>query len=243
MDNSLQLSEADTKYWAPIPPVLEWVTSRVADGARVLEVGPGHMPFPLADTFVGWLVDDDAKADNVVQCDIQEDTLPFDDDAFDFVYCRHVLEDIYNPFHLCREMSRVAKAGYLETPSPIAEMCRGIDATSPAWRGYIHHRYFAWNDGGTLRFLSKYPAVEFIGNEDFERQIVELLRAHNLYWNTYFHWEGEIPFTYYQHETDYNITENYGDLIIQAIEQSHAATNAFGEELNAFLDAGPAPGA
>ncbi len=184
MAEQLKLDESDKKYWTPLEPVVDWVMSRASEGARVLEIGPGHLPFPLAETFVGWLDWKSVSTENLVQCDIQEDTLPFADNEFDFVYCRHVLEDIYNPFHVCREMSRVAKAGYLETPSPMAEMCRGIDATSPHWRGYHHHRYFVWNNNGELSFLSKYPVVEFIGDDAFERQNVELLRAHNLYWNT-----------------------------------------------------------
>ena len=225
-----KLTESDTKYWSPLQPVVNWVSSRISKNDKVLEIGPGHVPFPLADTFVGWL----GSGENFVSCDVQEDTLPFCDNEFDFVYCRHILEDIFNPFHLCREMSRVAKAGYLETPSPMAEMCRGIDATSPHWRGYIHHRYFVWNNDGVLCFLTKYPFVEFIGDEGFEQNITNLLRSYNLYWNSYFAWENEIPFTYYQHEVEYNITSNYGDLIAKAIEQSHESTNKFGQELTEF---------
>jgi hypothetical protein len=43
----------------------------------------------------------------------------------------HMLEDMYNPFPICAEMSRVAKAGYVETPSPVAELCRGVDGDKP----------------------------------------------------------------------------------------------------------------
>ncbi len=236
MKDPHKLGESDTKYWSPLPAVLDWVSSRVPRGGKVLEIGPGYIPFPLADTFVGWL----GSGDNFVQCDIQQDTLPFADNEFDFVYCRHVLEDIYNPFLVCREMSRVAKAGYLETPSPIAEMCRGIDAGSGQWRGYHHHRYFVWSTGGILHFLTKYPYVEYIGDAEFEAKITELLRNHNLYWNSYHFWEGEISTKFHQHETDYVISVDYGDLIIKAIEQSHADTSAIGEELMAFLNSQPA---
>jgi ubiquinone/menaquinone biosynthesis C-methylase UbiE len=48
--------------------------------------------------------------------------LPYEDKEFDFVYCRHVLEDLIYPFRVIKEMQRVAKAGYIETPSPMAEL-------------------------------------------------------------------------------------------------------------------------
>ena len=94
MAEQRKLSESDTKHWSPLEPVVNWVKSQIPEGARVLEIGPGHLPFPLADTFVGWL----GSGENYVQCDIQESALPFAENEFDFVYCRHVLEDIYNPF-------------------------------------------------------------------------------------------------------------------------------------------------
>jgi hypothetical protein len=34
----------------------------------------------------------------------------------DVAICRHTLEDIANPVFLCRELSRVSRAGYVETP-------------------------------------------------------------------------------------------------------------------------------
>src|ERR1700733_6220826 len=93
---------------------------------------------------------------------LYRDPLPFGDKAFDFAYCRHVLEDLYNPFLLCTEMARVAMAGYIQTPSPLAEVCRGVDGNSPSWRGYQHHRFLIWDRNGILCFLSKYPIIEYV---------------------------------------------------------------------------------
>jgi hypothetical protein len=63
------------------------------------------------------------------------------------------MEDMGNPFLLIKEMERVAKAGYIETPSPIAEMGRGVDGSSPPFRGYHHHRFVVWVHEGELRFV------------------------------------------------------------------------------------------
>jgi len=198
------LTENDTKHWFPIARLTSWLIGQLPDHYRVLEVGPGRIPFPRADVFVDYQSVNDQVAGQIVHCDVAKEPLPFKDKEFDFVYCRHVVEDMYNPFLLCREMSRVAKAGYLETPSPIAEMCRGIDDGSPKWRGYCHHRYFVWVEGSILRYLTKYPLVEHL-NLSQEKTIVELMRQGPAYWNSYYLWENEIELEYKQLDIDYTI--------------------------------------
>ena len=47
---------------------------------------------------------------------------PFPDKTFDFVVCSHLLEDVRDPITVCRELCRVGKAGYIETPSRIREI-------------------------------------------------------------------------------------------------------------------------
>src|SRR6185369_14551494 len=42
---------------------------------------------------------------------------PFPDKFFDFSFCSHTLEDLRDPIAVCRELVRVAKSGYIETPS------------------------------------------------------------------------------------------------------------------------------
>ncbi len=225
-----QLTNDDRKFWMPLPRVTAWVASRIPPNARVLEVGPGRQPFSRATAFVDWLAHGAVSDDRLVRLDFQKEPLPFDDKAFDFVYCRHVLEDLYDPFHLCDEMSRVAKAGYIEVPSPGSEICRGIDGGSPRWRGYHHHRYFVWNHEGVLHFLTKYPLVEYL---EFggDQEIVRIMRQHPLLWNAYLPWEGEIKYRYLQHDIDYQITRNYHEFVATAVNQSLADTRRFASSI------------
>src|SRR5882672_7035798 len=148
----MPLTTTDPHHWAPIPAVVDWLTNRLPPEAKVLEIGPGHAPFFRADTFVDfapWPIQGVAP-EKLVKCDIATEPLPFEDKSYDFIYCRHVLEDMWNPFHLSKEMERVGKAGYIETPSPIAELCRGVDGGAPPYRGYHHHRWVVWNQAGEL---------------------------------------------------------------------------------------------
>ena len=73
------------------------------------------------------------------QMDICAEPLPFPDKSFDFVICRHTLEDIRDPIAVCREMNRVARAGYIETPSRVYESTKGVERLW--WCGHYHHRW------------------------------------------------------------------------------------------------------
>ena len=55
-----------------------------------------------------------------VQCDAH--FLPFKDKAFDFVHCSHVLEHLEDPKKAYRELKRVGKSGYIETPTWLQEI-------------------------------------------------------------------------------------------------------------------------
>jgi hypothetical protein len=219
------LTVADKHHWSPIPSVMVWLTKQIGPSAKVLEVGPGHAPFERADAFVDF-VDVPAVAPRpLYKCDMGSQPLPFRDKSFDFIFCRHTLEDMYNPFPLCAEMSRVGKAGYIETPSPIAELCRGVDGNAPPYRGYHHHRYMAWEHAGELRFVSKYPLVEYLKFD--EGQLAQLLRLGPKYWNTYYLWEDRINVKHRQSPLDFDIPRDYGAMLVDAAHQAVASADEF----------------
>lgn len=73
------------------------------------------------------------------------DPWPFADDQFDFAVCVLTLEDIRDPIGVCRELSRVAKAGYVEVPTVEAELIYNVEWTGP-FLGHEHHRWFCDRD-------------------------------------------------------------------------------------------------
>lgn len=195
------LTASDARHYTPNPTMQKKVAEQIADGAKVLEIGPGISPFSRATHFLGIGNNRQHYRQEIpyTTCDLNVmNKLPFADNEFDFVYCRHVLEDLSNPFIVCNEMSRVAKAGYIETPSPLVEVCRGVnlkeDKNPAPWRGYHHHRYFVWSEKETLFFATKFPILEHhsFGNEDAFRKI---LTSNAFSWNNYFFWDGKINYS------------------------------------------------
>ena len=210
-----------TYHHLPHEGVQQQIQKIAAGAGRIVEIGPGYSPFPLAHEYVDWIDYPGVSGKKVHKVDLNQEPLPFADKSIDFLYCRHVIEDIYNPFFLCREMSRVAKAGYIETPSPFAEYCRGMNGMlipeGSFWRGYIHHRYFVWDEAGTLCFLAKYPLAEYI-DLDCDDEVADLLETEPLHWNSYFLWEGSIPLCHLQHDIDFKLQENYAEMIRRALD-------------------------
>ncbi len=218
------LTASDPHHWGPITQVVDYVASLIPEGARVLEIGPGHAPFRRATHFVDNVPRGDLP---ITMCDCASEPLPFPDKSFDFIYCRHVLEDMFNPFPLVKEMSRVGKAGYIETPSPIAELCRGVDGGAPYYRGYHHHRFIVWMRDDVLHFVSKYPIVEYFDVPD--ELLAQRLRSGSDEWNTYGLWRDHIEFKHMQNGLEFEMVDGYANLLADACTQSIAATAKFGE--------------
>jgi SAM-dependent methyltransferase len=189
-----------------LPASRDAILARLRDDDLVLDVGGWAKPFARAD----WTMDllpyetrglygydhgsrDEERftAGTWVQRDICDRTpWPFADDQFDFVVCSHVLEDVRDPIFVCSELSRIAKAGYVEVPSRLEEQTWGVEGQFCGWSH--HHWLIEARDGG-LEFLTKQHAVH--GNRRFqvprvhrdaqppERRVVSLF------------WEGTIPAT------------------------------------------------
>ncbi len=95
---------------------------------RVVEVGSGHNPTYRADVIVEKFIDNNYHRLSGVKIyphqkfvNADGEHLPFSDDEFDYIICCHVLEHADDPVQFLKEQSRVAKRGYIETPSFLGE--------------------------------------------------------------------------------------------------------------------------
>lgn len=125
----------------------------------VLDVGSGDKPFWRADVIVDKFLDDDQqrasggiiydKRKVFVKANVEK--LPFEDKTFDFVFCSHLLEHVKNPDRAIKELTRVAKNGYIEVPNYIMEF----------FNPFPSHLWFCDYENGSFIFTQKEK------NEDF----------------------------------------------------------------------------
>lgn len=175
---------------------------------KVLDIGSGHIPFPLATHLADIALDDDnygragapfkyIEGKPVFECNIEQ--LPFGDKEFDFVYCSHVLEHVANPEKACNELIRIAKRGYIETPT------RGKDIWLNTAK-ISNHRWAVENIHNKLVFteytteetnglrndilLNMHVAPQTVREKAFSALIY--LRADLI--NTMFLWENEFEY-------------------------------------------------
>lgn len=100
-----------------------FVAFEVTPGQKVLDIGSGGYPFPHATVLCDRFLDagphrHEALVKNGVPFTVAAvECLPFRHRAFDFVYCSHVLEHVQDPILACAEIARVARRGYIETPT------------------------------------------------------------------------------------------------------------------------------
>jgi hypothetical protein len=209
-----------TKHYGPIPEIINYLVSENKNNKKILEIGPGYSPFPLATHFIDHVL----TVPNTIILDVCNEKFPFADKEFDFVYARHILEDVQNPTAVFNELVRVGKRGYIETPSVIVEVARHIDGSSPSWRGYVHHRYMFWNDQNTLVCIPKYPIIEYIEVADTTQLVLDPFN-----WNNYYQWDS--PFNAHikelKHGVDYDISTNYKHLINNAVTATKKTCQAF----------------
>ena len=126
-----------------------------------------------------------------LQMDISSmDKLPYRDDEFDYVICRHTLEDIMNPLVVCREMIRVGKAGYIETPSRLYESTKGVER--PSWCGHYHHRWLVEVTDNEIIFQFKPHNIHFRKNFYFRRYFWQKFKEE--YANTFLSWENNFKY-------------------------------------------------
>jgi len=146
--------------------------SEIPESAKVIDIGGGAAPFPRADYVIDAMpyqsrgsgsdgnidrqlqIEPRYSADTWIQADLcSHKPWPIEDKAFDFAICSHLLEDIRDPIWVCSEMQRIAKAGYIETPSRVVEQSRGVE--NPRHAGYYHHRWLISREGNRLEFRHK----------------------------------------------------------------------------------------
>jgi hypothetical protein len=174
------------------------ILERLDDTDLVLDVGGWAHPFERAD----WVMDllpyetrgmyfydreaarERFSEDTWLQRDVcAREPWPWPDDHFDFAICAQTLEDLRDPVWVCQELSRVARAGYVEVPSRLEEQSWGVHGP---WAGWSHHHWLCEVVDGRLEVVFK-PAMVHARESDhfpagFHATLSEQQRMHCLWW-------------------------------------------------------------
>jgi len=207
---------------------------------KVAEFGPGGVSrrFPRANILVDHFeseINVPTEGITTQLVDIDLDRVPVEDFAFDFVYCRHLMEDLNNPAGAFREMTRLSKRGYIETPSPLIESLV-IDGISLDMPGYPHHRFLFWTHQptNTLFALQKFPAINILPRSlEQVTQWVKIVQELPHFFNNYYQWDvdaGLMPkIVMLKHAVHYNIDipSTYHDVINHGAQTSVESTQYF----------------
>jgi SAM-dependent methyltransferase len=168
---------------------------------RVLEVGGGHRPHPRANVVVDKFTDSNFHRSgdlkilkNQTFLEADGENLPFKDKEFDYVICSHVLEHVENPEKFLAEQFRVAKRGYIETPSLIGEVLYARESHKWIIQEFNDITYLA--DKKKINFFYGYDLVAliqgYLPTNSIGFKIME--RTHpNLFTNRV-EWEGDFRY-------------------------------------------------
>jgi SAM-dependent methyltransferase len=186
---------------------LAWACRRlhcpVPKSALVLEVGSGGSPYFRANVLIDAYAETRERhwapfiTDRPSVLGMGE-ALPFRDKSFDFVIASHVLEHSADPESFLRELQRVAKAGYIETPDAFMERI------NPYW----DHRSEVTVRKGVLEVRKKaawLPDPELV--ELYEERAKALIAgsiipSNPFMFHTRFYWTDQIPFRIVNPEVD-----------------------------------------
>lgn len=135
----------------------------------VLEIGSGNRPRKRANILCDKYIDDNTERSSQENIVIDRRpflvadglALPFKDRSFDYVFTSHILEHVEDPHKFIAELERVAAAGYIETPSELAERIFG----------WPFHRWIVRLEGDTIVMRPKARDCDF--GDHFHRMYAE----------------------------------------------------------------------
>jgi ubiquinone/menaquinone biosynthesis C-methylase UbiE len=163
-----------------IRPGYARVSFELADDAIIADIGSGHNPLPEAT----YCIDRGTPVMVIPKCKLiladVSDGIPLPDKSCDFVVASHIAEHVDDPIAFCRELSRIGKEGYIETPSPWQEWLNNQQC----------HKWLVSNDNGTLVFTRKTKFRKKPPNKIV--YLIADLIEYNVFKQTTYHWKGEI---------------------------------------------------
>lgn len=185
--------------WTFQNEVMDW---NIAPSDLVLDIGVGGWPFKRANHLADKFPDATThRFEAIVRDDrpffeVDLERLSFSDQAYDFVFCSHVLEHLDNPGQAMRELMRVGRRGYIEVPTRLSDAMFNFTRlpNHHRWHGMVLGDTFVlveWNDWerrdlGNHFFDALHSPYKNAFQDFFERN-------RDLFFVSY-HWQEAIKF-------------------------------------------------
>jgi hypothetical protein len=171
-------------------PVIQYILDRKKERKfTVIDVGGSDASW--STPYIDALVDINPVENSKLQCfygDINEDDVwqkvrewVSKNGKFDFCICTHTLEDIRNPLFVTKQISLIAKEGYVSFPSKHKELSR-FEYGPHAYRGYIHHRWIFTIKNNILKGYPKLNLIEFLPELDRIADLNKDKSDQSFYW-------------------------------------------------------------
>lgn len=209
-----------------------------------MEVGSGHNPNYRSDVLAEKYIDSNYHRSGDVKIfshqtlvNASGESLPFKEKEFDYVICCHALEHAEDPAQFINEQCRVAKRGYMETPSFIGEALFPKES----------HRWVILEIDNRLVLYEK-SRIKGGFIPDFGNLFLTYLPfqsiAYRLLCNTYgdlhnvrYEWEDDIDFIINPEDEYYSsfFTQKWTQEMIEKIFPSHSLRKESGRTVRAFF--------
>ena len=188
---------------------------------RVLEIGPGNNPSFRADVLADKFLGDDSHRSGGLRIyphqklvNAAAEALPFADKEFDYVICNQVLEHSDDPAQFLREVMRVGKAGYIETPSLLGEWLFPKQS----------HRYVVLCIGDKLVLYDKQRVPGNYAN-DYGELFLNYLPYQSLPYKLLPFSEGELMHVRYEWKDDIDFGKPDGRILQQILPEEMGPPN------------------
>ncbi len=178
----------------------------VPEKGVILDLASGHNPFPKATILSDRYLEITAHRRQEITLDgrpfvmLDIHHLPFRSKSADYIYCSHVIEHVDDPELVCRELMRVGKAGYIETPTLMKDALF-------AWAKDLSHKWYLVQFGNRLVFFEyDRRRIEGVRSSIWERTVLsdyhhpnqDLFYPNQDLFNTVLEWQDHFDVTIFR---------------------------------------------